>query len=134
MHYDQSYGCHVKYIGLKKTSKVIDNIAEWYGHEVLRLPQYHCDLNAIELIWADKKNFVAHDNNEMTLQSVETLLRKRREEIIAELCKKLRRTCQTSRKFLLENRSIDQKMDKLEINLDSNEDESDMETDSDDNA
>ena len=28
------------------TSKVIDNIAKRYGHEVLRLPPYHCDLNA----------------------------------------------------------------------------------------
>ena len=32
------------------TSKVIENIAKRYGHEVLRLPPYHCDLNAIELI------------------------------------------------------------------------------------
>ena len=41
------------------TSKVIDNIAKRYGHEVLRLPPYHCDLNGIELIWADEKNFVS---------------------------------------------------------------------------
>ena len=30
-----------------KTSKVIDNIAKKYGHEILRLPPYHCELNAI---------------------------------------------------------------------------------------
>ena len=42
----------------EKTSKVIDNKAKSYRHEVLRLPPYHCDLNAIELIWADEKNFV----------------------------------------------------------------------------
>ena len=41
----------------EKTSKVINNIAKMYGHEVLHLPPYHCDLNAIELIWADEKNF-----------------------------------------------------------------------------
>ena len=81
----------------EKTSKVIDNIANSYGHEVLRLPPYHCDMNAIEFIWADEQNFVARENNEMTLQSVETLLRKRREEITAEIF-------ETSRKFLLENR------------------------------
>ena len=52
------------------TSKVIDNIAIRYGHEVLRLPPYHCDFNAIELIWADEKNFVARENKEMTLESV----------------------------------------------------------------
>ena len=33
-----------------KTSKVIDNIAKKYGHEVIRLFPYHCDLNTIELI------------------------------------------------------------------------------------
>ena len=37
-----------------KTSKVIGNIAKKYGHEMIRLPPYHCDLNAIELIWADE--------------------------------------------------------------------------------
>ena len=54
-----------------KTSKVIDNIANKYEHEVIRLPPYHCDLNAIELIWADEKNYVARENREMTLKSVE---------------------------------------------------------------
>ena len=57
----------------EKTAKVIDNIGKRYGHQVLRLP-VHCDLNAIKLIWADEKSFVARENNEMTLQSVETLL------------------------------------------------------------
>ena len=58
-----------------KTSKVIGNIAIKYGHEVIRLPPYHCDLNVIELIWADEKNYVAHENREMTLKSVEALFR-----------------------------------------------------------
>ena len=49
--------------------------------EVLRLPPYHCELNAIELIWADEKNFVARENKELTIEHVETLFRKRREEI-----------------------------------------------------
>ena len=58
-----------------KTSKVIDNIAKEYGREVIRLPPYHCDLNGIELIWADEKNYVARENKEMTLKSVEALFR-----------------------------------------------------------
>ena len=70
----------------EKTSKVSDKIAERYGHEVLSLPPYHCDSNEIESTWDDEKNFVARENNEMILQSDETLLRKRREEIIAEIC------------------------------------------------
>ena len=72
---------------VEKTSKVIDNIAKKYGHEVLRLPPYHCDLNAIGLIWADEKNFIALESNKVTLQYIEILLRKRTEEITAEICK-----------------------------------------------
>ena len=114
----------------EKTSEVIDNIAKRYGHEVLRLPPYHCDLNAIELVWVNEKNFVACENNEMTLQSVETLLRKRREEITAEICENCVEHVKQVENFDWKtDQIIYQKMDKLEINLDhSNEDESDMET------
>ena len=35
---------------VEKTSKIVEEIAKKYGHEVLRLPPYHCELNAIELI------------------------------------------------------------------------------------
>lgn len=31
---------------------IIDEIARAHGHEILRLPPYHCQLNPIELIWA----------------------------------------------------------------------------------
>ena len=97
---------------------------------MLRLSPYHFDLSAIKLIWADEKNFVARENNEMTLQSVETLFRKRREEIIAEICKNCVDLVKQVEYFYWKtDRTIDKKMGKLEINLDSNEDESDMETD-----
>ena len=53
---------------------------------MLHLPPCHWDVNAIKLIWADEKNFVAHKNNKMTLQSVQILLGKRRKEIKAKIC------------------------------------------------
>ena len=68
--------------------KIIDKIAQKYGHEILRLPLYHCELNAIELIWDEEKNFVARENTEMTLECAEKLFRRKREELTAELCKK----------------------------------------------
>ena len=34
---------------------VLDNLAREAGHDVIRLPPYHCDLNPIELIWAQMK-------------------------------------------------------------------------------
>ena len=33
-----------------------------YGHTVLRLPPYHCDISPIELIWSQTKGRVARDN------------------------------------------------------------------------
>ena len=55
---------------------------------MIQLPPYHYDLNAIELIWADEKNYVARENREVTRKSVEALFRERRSQITAEKCKK----------------------------------------------
>ena len=42
-------------------------------------PTYHCELNPIELAWAAEKNYVAGENKDMSLDSVEKLFRKKRE-------------------------------------------------------
>ncbi|XP_063226388.1 uncharacterized protein LOC134533083 isoform X2 [Bacillus rossius redtenbacheri] len=34
----------------------VDKLARNYGHEILRLPPYHCHYNAIELVWAQCKH------------------------------------------------------------------------------
>ena len=116
---------------MDKVSNVIDNIAKKCGHEVIRLPPYHCDLNAIELIWADEKNYVARENREMTLKSVEALFRERGSQITAEKFKKcIEHVKKVELSYWKTDRIIDQKMDKFEIALDANEDESDIETDS----
>lgn len=36
---------------------VIDELLRHHGHEVLRLPPYHCEFNAIEMIWAHSKQY-----------------------------------------------------------------------------
>lgn len=41
---------------------VIDDLARLNGHEVLRLPPYHCEFNPIELIWAQLKRNVRKNN------------------------------------------------------------------------
>jgi transposase len=48
----------------KKTPVVYqtDKIDNLHGHEVLRTPVRHCELNPIELIWAQVKGFVAKNN------------------------------------------------------------------------
>lgn len=60
-----------------KTSKKlyeIDAIANEHGHEVIRLPPYHCQYNPIELIWAQVKRHVAEKNNTFRLADVEKLM------------------------------------------------------------
>ena len=66
----------------------LEKIAYKYGHEIVRLPPYHCQLNPIELIWGIEKNYVASENKEHKLSEVEDLFRKKREEIDQETCKK----------------------------------------------
>lgn len=41
----------------KENIYAIDELIRQHGHEVLRLPPYHCDFNAIELIWAHAKSY-----------------------------------------------------------------------------
>lgn len=40
---------------------VVDTLASKYGHKVLRLPPYHCQYNAIEMVWGISKNY--YDNH-----------------------------------------------------------------------
>ena len=54
----------------------------------MRLPPYHCELNPIELAWAAEKNYVAGENKDMSLDSVEKLFRKKREELPEDLWRK----------------------------------------------
>lgn len=51
----------------------IDKLLNDKGHDVLRLPPYHPDLNPIELVWASMKQFVADRNVEYKLNATEKL-------------------------------------------------------------
>ena len=37
---------------------VIDELAKAPGHEVVRLPPYHCELNSIEFCWSQVKGHI----------------------------------------------------------------------------
>lgn len=52
----------------------IDTLASAAGHEVVRLPPYHCELNPIELVWSQVKGYVASKNTDFKIDSVEKLL------------------------------------------------------------
>ena len=63
----------------------METVAKEYGHEILRLAPYHCELNPIELACAAEKNYVADENKDMSFDSVENLFRKKREELPEDL-------------------------------------------------
>lgn len=52
----------------------LDEIALSMGHEVIRLPPYHCQYNPIELIWAQVKGKVAEQNTSFKMADVEQLV------------------------------------------------------------
>lgn len=62
---------NVKYL---YQSYVTDEMAKQAGIEVLRLPPYHCELNPIELVWADVKGYVARNNTTFKMTDVKKLL------------------------------------------------------------
>lgn len=55
----------------------IDDLLEEKGHSVLRLPPYHPELNPIELVWADVKNWVARNNVSLKMSDVISLCQKK---------------------------------------------------------
>lgn len=65
-----------------------DEILRQNGHEVLRLPPYHCDLNPIELIWSLAKRKVASKNVSLTSAQFEKLVNESFESITADDWKK----------------------------------------------
>ena len=52
---------------------VIDEIAKAAGLEVVRLPTYHCELNPIEMVWAQVKGYIIVHNTKFTLTHVKEL-------------------------------------------------------------
>lgn len=55
-------------------SYVVDNMAKDAGHNVLRLPPYHCELNPIELAWAMVKGYVKQHNTTYEIDDVKVIL------------------------------------------------------------
>lgn len=41
----------------KEKRYVVDELLRSHGHDLLRLPPYHCEMNAIELIWGEAKKY-----------------------------------------------------------------------------
>ena len=51
----------------------VDEVAKQAGHEVVRLPVAHCELNPIEMAWSQMKHYIRTHNTRFTLTEMERL-------------------------------------------------------------
>ncbi|XP_046685095.1 uncharacterized protein LOC124370838 [Homalodisca vitripennis] len=80
------------------------------GHVVLRLPPYHPDLNPIELIWAEVKNYVASRNIQCSFSSIKSLAEEKFSLICAE---EWARKCEHVKKIENDYASAEPQIDNL---------------------
>ena len=64
----------VKRIKPQYEKYLIDELAQTHNRRILRLPPYHCELNPIELAWANVKDHIKKNNTSYKLSDVKTLL------------------------------------------------------------
>jgi transposase len=87
----------------------IDVIAQSLGHEVVRTPQYHPELQPIEICWGVLKNEIARNCN-FTMKNLETQLEKSFEKITKETCEKIiKKIKKVEDKFWIEDEILDKK-------------------------
>ena len=63
---------------------IVDEILRTHGYVSLRLPPYHADLNAIELIWGDVKGYIARKNLSFKFSNVKLLIEEAFHQISSE--------------------------------------------------
>ncbi|XP_050310857.1 uncharacterized protein LOC126746591 [Anthonomus grandis grandis] len=63
---------------------VVDELAKSTGRIVLRLPPYHCELNPIELVWAQIKGEVGRRNTTFTFSKLKPLFDEAIKNVTAE--------------------------------------------------
>jgi len=99
------------------TKYIIDEIAAAHGHEVLRIPPYHCEFNATELIWAQLKGAVARKNNQFNLTHVKALFEEEVQNITPEnWSKAIQHTKKLEETVLNDELKIDSIMSDTELN------------------
>lgn len=85
----------------------IDKIAEAVGHSILRTPQYHPELQPIEMCWGVMKNYMAK-HCDFTLQKFRNNLPSAFSQVTAKTCENLiAKTAAEEDKYWLEDREID---------------------------
>lgn len=102
---------------------VIDEMALKKNITVLRLPPYHCELNPIELVWAQVKGFVARHNTTFKLKDVESIFQQALEQIDSEKWSKcVEHVIKEEERMWQIDHMVDETVEPLIISLDLNDD------------
>ncbi|XP_042893704.1 uncharacterized protein LOC122267665 [Penaeus japonicus] len=106
----------------------IDEVALNAGHEVLRLPLYHCQFNPMEFIWTQVKNDVKKNiaKDSQTLYMFHELTKDAIDRITAEDWKKaLQYTRQVEQELIRKEEAFDYQTENFVINDDSSDSDTD---------
>jgi transposase len=110
----------------------IDKLLTESGHDVLRLPPYHPDLNPIENIWSIIKGYVASKNVDMTLSVVEKLVKEKMSSVTSvEWDNVCRHACQKENEYWERDVAFDDFTENHDLFFNVSDDESDNTSDCD---
>ncbi|CAH3893581.1 unnamed protein product [Pieris brassicae] len=105
-------------------------MAKAAGVEVLGLPPYHCELNPIELVWADVKGCVARNNTTFKMVDEKKLLQEGLNSITIEKWQNcISHVIKEELKFGGLDSQIDKTVDSFIINVSDETSDSSSETD-----
>lgn len=91
----------------------IDVIARKYGHEIIRTPPYHPELQPIEICWGVLKNEIAR-NCDFTMDNLKLQLESAFEKVTTKTCQKIiKRIRSVEDKFWQEDAQLDEKQENL---------------------
>ena len=106
-------------------------MAKAVGHEVVRLPPYHCELNPTELAWSQVKQYNKENNKLFTLTAVKELTYGGFDQVGAAKWKKLIEHVESKfeNKYWDEDGLQEERIDEFIIHIGGCDDESSSESD-----
>ncbi|XP_050059675.1 uncharacterized protein LOC126550967 [Aphis gossypii] len=118
----------------KEKKYKLDQIAFQMGHEVVRLPPYHCQYNPIEMIWAQIKGEVAEKNHSFKIADVEVLVNNALDAVTKENWKKCGDHCDKIQDDDLVKEGLrDEILEPIILTINPDDSSSDDDDDDDDN-
>ena len=112
---------------------VLGNILRQHGHDCLRLPAYNADLNAIELVWAQVKGYVARQNSSFKSAGMMQLIENGLQSVTSEQWKSCcEHVCSVEEKYWANDVAIEEEMERLIITVTSSDEDTDTASETDD--